>query len=166
MATKFDGNYTRILRTILNKSWKQQPTKQQLYGHLPPIMKTIQVKRSRHVGHSRRSRDELISDITAYIDEHRQDDQLESTHNSSVPIQDVYLKTYQKRWTIEKGGGRGSERSVWWRNMVMMMTFIKVKISKALWVEWPDRIIPKTQKWYLIPPYLKLSIIRYGSRLK
>ena len=28
-----------MLREILNKSWRQQPTKQQLYGHLPPITK-------------------------------------------------------------------------------------------------------------------------------
>ena len=41
MEKKFDGNYTRILRAILNKSWRQHPTRQQLYGHLPPITKTI-----------------------------------------------------------------------------------------------------------------------------
>ena len=29
-----------------------------------------------------------------------------------ISIQDVALKTYRKRWTIEKGDGRGSERSV------------------------------------------------------
>ena len=28
------------------------------------------------------------------------------------------------------------------------------------------RVIPKTQKWYLIPPCLTLSIIWYGSRVK
>ena len=39
------------------------PTKHQLYGHLPPIMKTIQVRRTRHAGHCWRSRDELISDV-------------------------------------------------------------------------------------------------------
>ena len=41
MEKKFDSNYTRMLRAILNKSWRQHPTKQQLYGHLPPITKTI-----------------------------------------------------------------------------------------------------------------------------
>ena len=58
-----DGNYTRMLQAILNKSWRQHPTKQQLYEHLPPITKTIQVRRARHAGHCWRSRDELISDI-------------------------------------------------------------------------------------------------------
>ena len=27
MQMELDGNYTRILRAILNKSWRQQPTK-------------------------------------------------------------------------------------------------------------------------------------------
>ena len=63
MEKKLDSNYTRMLQTILNKSWRQHPTKQQLYGYLPLIMKTIQVTRTRHAGHCRRSKDELISDI-------------------------------------------------------------------------------------------------------
>ena len=60
---KLDGNYTRMLRAILNKSWRQHPTGHQLYGHLPPITKTIQVRRTRHAGHCWRSKDELISDV-------------------------------------------------------------------------------------------------------
>ena len=63
LEKKLDGNYTRMLRAILNKSWRQHPTRHQLYGHLPPIMKTIQVRRTRHAGHCWRSRDELISDV-------------------------------------------------------------------------------------------------------
>ena len=60
---KLDGNYTRMLRAILNKSWQQHATRYQLYGHLPLITKTIQVRRNRHAGHCWRSRDELISDV-------------------------------------------------------------------------------------------------------
>ena len=41
LEKKLDGNYTRMLRAILNKSWQQHPTRHQLYGHLPPITKTI-----------------------------------------------------------------------------------------------------------------------------
>ena len=63
LEKKLDGNYTRMLRAILNKSWRQHPTRHQLYGHLSPIMKTIQVRRTRHAGHCWRSRDELISDV-------------------------------------------------------------------------------------------------------
>ena len=52
-----------MMRAILNKSWRQHPTKQQLYGHLPPITKTSQVRRTRPAGHCWRRRDELISDV-------------------------------------------------------------------------------------------------------
>ena len=63
LEKKLDGNYTRMLRAILNKSWQQHPTKHQLYGHQPPITKTIQARWTRHAGHCRRSRDELISNV-------------------------------------------------------------------------------------------------------
>ena len=50
-------------RTILNRSWRQHPTRHQLYGHLPPFTKTIQVRRTRHAGHCWSNKDELISDV-------------------------------------------------------------------------------------------------------
>ena len=63
LEKKLDGNYTRMLRAIPNKSRQQHPTRHQLYGHLPPITKTIQARRTRHTGHCWRSKDELISDV-------------------------------------------------------------------------------------------------------
>ena len=63
LEKKLDRNYTRMLRAILNKSWRQHPSKQQLYGHLPPITKTIKIRRTWHTGHCWRSRDEIISDV-------------------------------------------------------------------------------------------------------
>ena len=59
-----------MLRAILNKSWRQHPTRHQLYGHLPSITKTIQVRRTRHAGHCWRSRDELISDVLLWTPTH------------------------------------------------------------------------------------------------
>ena len=72
MEKKLDGNYTRMLRAILNMSWRLHPTKQQLYGHLPPFTKTIKIWRTRHAGHCWRSRDELISDILLWTPSHEQ----------------------------------------------------------------------------------------------
>ena len=63
LKKKLDGNYTRMLGAILNKSWRQHPTRHQLYGQLPPVTKTIQVWWTRHAGHCWRSKDELISDV-------------------------------------------------------------------------------------------------------
>ena len=70
LEKKLDGNYTRMLRAILNKSWQRHPTRHQLYGHLPPITKTIQVRRTRYAGHCWRSRDELIRDVLLWIPTH------------------------------------------------------------------------------------------------
>ena len=72
MEKKFDGNYTRMLRAILNKSWRQHTTKHQLYGHLPPVTKIIKVRRTRQAGHCWRSRDELISDVLLWTPSHGQ----------------------------------------------------------------------------------------------
>ena len=52
-----------MLQAILNKSWRQHLTRHQIYGHLPPITKTIQARRTRHAGHCWRSTDELISNV-------------------------------------------------------------------------------------------------------
>ena len=56
-----------MLEAILNKYWKQQPSKQQLYGHLPPISKTIQVKPKRHMGHCK---EKLICGVLLWTPTH------------------------------------------------------------------------------------------------
>ena len=71
MEKKLDGNYTRMLQAILNKSWRQHPTKLQLYGHLPPITKTIKFRQTRHARHCWRSRDKLKSDVLLWAPSHR-----------------------------------------------------------------------------------------------
>ena len=63
LEKKLNGNYTRMLLAILNKSRQQHSTRHQQYGHLPPITKTIQNRRTRHTGHCWISKDELISDL-------------------------------------------------------------------------------------------------------
>ena len=117
LEKKPDGNYTRMLRAILNKSWRQHPTRHQLYGHLPPITKTIQVRWTRYAGQCWRSRVELISDVLlcppptfgrakagrparTYI--------LKLCDDTGC----IALKTCRRRWTIGRSGERGSGISV------------------------------------------------------
>ena len=57
------------------------------------------------------------------MDKQRQDDQPKPTYNSSVPIQDLALKTYWKRWMIEKSGGRGLRDPCCWHDIMMMMKY-------------------------------------------
>ena len=61
------------------------------------------------------------------MDEQRQDVQLGPTYNSSVPIQDVALKTYRKRRTTEGVAGEGQRDPCWWHDM-MTMTMIYIYI--------------------------------------
>ena len=104
-----------MLRAILNKSWRQHPTRRQLYGHLPPITKTIQVRRARHAGHCWRSRDELLVTYSygpPHMAKQKQDDRPELTYSSYVRTQDVTQKTCRRRWTIGRSGERWSRISV------------------------------------------------------
>ena len=96
LEKKLDGNYTRMLRAILNKSWRQHTTRHQLYGHLSPITKNFQVRRNRHAGHCWRSKEELIMDVLLWnptLGRAKQDDQHEHTFSNYVRIRDVVQKT-------------------------------------------------------------------------
>ena len=112
LEKKLDSNYTRMLRAILNRSWQQHSTRCQLYGHLPPITKTIQARRTRHAGHCWRSKDKIISDMLLWIlhmANQKQDDQLEHSYSSYVMMRDVILKTCRGRWMIGRRGERESQ---------------------------------------------------------
>ena len=67
---KLDGNFTKLLQALLNKSWKQNTSKQQVYGLLPPIYKTIQVQWTRQARHCWTSKEELIRDILLWTPSH------------------------------------------------------------------------------------------------
>ena len=69
LEKKLDGNYKNAACNS-EQVLATTPTKHQLYGHLPPITKTIQVRRTRHAGHCWRSRDELIRHVLLWIPTH------------------------------------------------------------------------------------------------
>ena len=137
MEKKLDGNYIRMLRAILNKSWSQHPTKQQWYGYLPPIMKTIKVRRTRHAGHCWRSRDELISDVLLWTPTH-------GRANAGWPA-----PTYTKQLCVDKGcspedlpeamDGRGwrervrdirADGATWWYIYICIYTFMRLQLTR------------------------------------
>ena len=99
---KLEGNYIRMLPAILNKSWRQHPTKQQLYGYLPPITKTIKVRRTRYGGSCWRSGGELISDLLLWTPSWPS-----KSRETSSNLHTAALRTSQKRWTIGRSGERG-----------------------------------------------------------
>ena len=75
----------------IEQVWRQHPTKQQLYGHLPPIMKTIKIRWTRHPGHCWRSRDKLINDVV----------QLTPSYNQTKPGRPA--QTYIQQLCVDTG---------------------------------------------------------------
>ena len=111
LEKKLDGNYTRMLRAILNKSWQQHPTRHQLYGHLP-LFKLDEPDMQDIAGEAEMNSEEMYSYGSPHMAAQKQDDQHERTFSSYVRIQVVVLKTYLGRWTIGRSGERGSGISV------------------------------------------------------
>ena len=105
-----------MLWAILSKSERQHPTKEHLYGHRPPITKTIQVRRTRHAGHCWRSEHKLISDILLWISSHGR---AKPGRPARVYIQqpsadkECSLEYLPKAMNGRDGGKKGSGRFVW-----------------------------------------------------
>ena len=133
LKKRLDGNYTRMLLAILNKSWRQHPTRHQLYGHLPSITKTIQARRTRHAGHCWRSRDELISDVLLWIPPYGQ---AKAGRSARTYIQQLCDDTGynpedlaeamndQEKWRESVRDIRASGTTWWWRWQTMHLQII------------------------------------------
>ena len=99
LEKKLDSSYSRMLRAILNKSWRQHHTRHQLYDQLPPITKTIQARQTRHAGHCWRRGDEFISDVLLWTPAYGQ---AKAGRPARTNIQqlcedtDVILNTFQR----------------------------------------------------------------------
>ena len=87
LKKKLDGNYTRMLRAILNKPWQQHPTRHQLYEPLSPVTKTIQVRRT--AGEARTNSSVMYFYGPPHMAKQKQNDQLEHTYSSYERIRDV-----------------------------------------------------------------------------
>ena len=139
MEKKFDGNYTRMLWAILNKSWRQHPKKQQLYSHLPPIMKTIQVRWTTHAGHCWRRGDELISNILQWTPSHGQ---AKAERPARTDIQQLCADTGsnledllgpmddRERWQERVREIHASSTTWWWWWHIYIYIYIYIYICK------------------------------------
>ena len=97
-----DRNHTRILRSVLNKSWKQHSTKQQLYGLLPPISQAMQVRWTRHAKHCWRSKDKLINDVFLWTPRHEYTSISWST-KTFISSVDTWCRVVNLPWAIRYG---------------------------------------------------------------
>ena len=139
-----------MLRAILNKSWQQHPTRHQLYGHLPPITKTIQVRRTRHAGHCWRSRDELIRDVLLWIPTHGR---AKAGRPARTYIQQLCEDTGccpedlpramndREEWRERVRDIRAASTIWWWWWVIYHKSNLKnaFKTFKLVQDDWPDR---------------------------
>ena len=137
LEKKLDGNYTRMLRAILNKSGRQHPTRHQLYGHLPHITKTIQVRRTRHAGHCWRSRDELISDVLLWTPTH---DRAKAGRPARTYIQQLCEDTGCCPEDLPEAM---NEREKWWERVK------EIRATSTTWWRW---------WWYNIIFYIIMNV--------
>lgn len=63
LEKRLDVTYTRILMRAQNLSWKNHPTKAEIYEELPPISKTVAQRRARFTGQCFRAKDQVIFDL-------------------------------------------------------------------------------------------------------
>ena len=172
LEKKLDGNYTRMLRAILNKSWRQHPIRHQLYGHLPPITKTIQVRRTRHAEHCWRSRDELIRDVLLWTHTYGR---AKAGRPARTYIQQLCDDTGcspedlpeamndREKWRERVRDTRASG-TTWW---YIYRTFAWwLECSPWDWGSIPGRVIPKTQKMILNASVLNTQQYKVGIKGK
>ena len=115
LKKKLDGNYTRMLRAILNKSWRQHPKDTNYTATCLPswkIYKLDEPDTQDSAGEARTNPSIMYSYGHPPMAKQKQHDQFEHTYSSYVRIWDVTLKTCQKRWMIGRSGERGSGISV------------------------------------------------------
>ena len=111
LKKKLDGNYTRMLRAILNKS----PQDTNYTATCLPSWKLCKLDEpdtQDPAGEARTNSSVMYSYGPPHMAKQKQDDQLEHTYSSYVRIRDVVLKICRKRWIIGRSGERGSGISV------------------------------------------------------
>ena len=104
------------------------------YGHLPPISKTIQVRRTRHPGHCWRSKDVFITNVLLWIPSHERTSVGRSTR---IYLQQFYANT---GCSLENLPGAMDDRDELWERVR------EICASSATWWWWYPLIY--TNSWW------------------
>ena len=91
LSKSVDGNYTRLLRAVLNISWNSHTTNQELYGELPRITSVIRNRRLALAGHVMRH-DEIAAKVLLWKPEEKRRVGRPSLTIKSIIEEDTGLK--------------------------------------------------------------------------
>ena len=121
--------HDRIIKRKIMNIWKINEL-QQLHGHLPPISKTIQMKRTRIAEHCWRSKDKLISDVLLRGPSHEHPS---VGRPGRTYLQHTSVRTQRicrKRCTRETDGERERVREIRAGSMTWLWWYIYVSKKK------------------------------------
>ena len=106
LEKKIDSNYTRMLREYWTSPGGSTPQNSSCRATYHPSRKLLKLDEP----NMRDTAGEMGTNSyakyfldTFLMNKQKQDDYLEPIYNSSVPIQDIALKTYGERWTDKDG---------------------------------------------------------------
>ena len=150
-ANKTDGE--KAWRQLHKNAARQHATKQQLYGHLPPITKIIKVRRTRHTGHCWKSRDELISDVLLWTPSH-------GRAKSGRPARTYIQQLCEDTWCSPKDLPEAmNDWEGWWERV----RNICADGTTRWW--WYIYLYIRNQKWMFTHPSVVVSFYNNHMRL-
>ena len=108
MERQLDGMYTRMLRMVLNISWKSHTTNKVLYDGMPKLTHKIAERRLRLAGHCVRHPEELASNLVLWQPTHgHRNPGRQRTDFVEMLQRDTGLKTTSEMRTVML------ERDIW-----------------------------------------------------
>ena len=134
MEKKLDGNYTRMLHTILNKSWRQHPRKTAAVWPLIPHLKNYASKMNKTHGtliEKQRWTYKWYSPMDPYTWICQCWSTSKNLYQLSVQRLNVVWKTCWEWWRIEMDGKRVREICAvsitwWWNKMYFLLNGISI----------------------------------------
>ena len=60
---RINGCYTQLLRRVLNISWRDHKTNEEVYGEIPPLSNSVRKRRLQFAGHCLRASDQPVSRV-------------------------------------------------------------------------------------------------------
>ena len=60
---RINGCYTQLLRRVLNISWRDHKTNEEVYGEIPPLANSVRKRRLQFAGHCLRASDQPVSRV-------------------------------------------------------------------------------------------------------
>ena len=107
ISKSMDGCYTRMLRTVLNVSWREHMTNKDLYGDLPPVTSKITSRRLQFAGHCKRAEGTVVSNLVTWQPTHGKRSQGRPKKNY------VELLQEDTGYSIQEIETTMQDRSVW-----------------------------------------------------